>query len=147
MSAQGLRVLPSRHGAVETLERLEAVIVRQGMTVFTRIDHGAAAEKVGLELRPTVVVVFGNPRAGTPAMQATPTIAIDLPLKRRHDRSTLIERVEALAVQTVGDGVGHRQQAERKALGSMRRLGHQHERSAFRAAALEHFSTNPATPI
>ena len=70
-----------RHGAVETLERLEAVIVRQGMTVFTRIDHGAAAEKVGLELRPTVVVVFGNPRAGTPAMQATPTLAIDLPLR------------------------------------------------------------------
>ena len=51
------------------------------MTVFTRIDHGAAAEKAGLELRPTVVVVFGNPRAGTPAMQATPTIAIDLPLR------------------------------------------------------------------
>ena len=81
MSAQGLRVLPSRHGVVETLERLEAVIVRQGMAVFTRIDHGAAAEKVGLELRPTVVVVFGNPRAGTPAMQATPTLAIDLPLR------------------------------------------------------------------
>jgi len=81
MSAQGLRVLPSRHGAVETLERLEAIIVRHGMTVFARIDHGAAAAKVGLELRPTVVVFFGNPHAGTPAMQATPTIAIDLPLR------------------------------------------------------------------
>ena len=81
MSAQGLRVLPSRHGAVETLERLEAIIVRQGMTVLARIDHGAAAEKVGLELRPTVVVFFGNPRAGTPAMRATPTLAIDLPLR------------------------------------------------------------------
>ena len=81
MSAQGLRVLPSRHSAVETLERLEAVIARQGMAVLARIDHGAAAEKVGLELRPTVVVFFGNPRAGTPAMQATPTLAIDLPLR------------------------------------------------------------------
>ena len=81
MSAQGLRVLPSRHSAVETLERLEAVIARQGMAVFARIDHGAAAEKVGQELRPTVVVFFGNPRAGTPAMRATPTIAIDLPLR------------------------------------------------------------------
>jgi len=81
MSAQGLRVLPSRHNAVETLERLEAVIARQGMAVLARIDHGAAAEKVGLELRPTVVVFFGNPRAGTPAMRATPTIAIDLPLR------------------------------------------------------------------
>jgi len=81
MSAQGLRVLPSRHNAVETLERLEAVIARQGMAVFARIDHGAAAEKVDLELRPTVVVFFGNPRAGTPAMRATPTLAIDLPLR------------------------------------------------------------------
>jgi uncharacterized protein (DUF302 family) len=81
VSTQGLRVLPSRHGPVETLERLETTIARQGMTVFVRIDHGAAAQKVGLELRPTVVVVFGNPRAGTPAMQATPTIAIDLPLR------------------------------------------------------------------
>jgi uncharacterized protein (DUF302 family) len=81
VSAQGLRVLPSRHNAVETLERLEAVIARQGMAVFARIDHGAAAEKVDLELRPTVVVFFGNPRAGTPAMRATPTLAIDLPLR------------------------------------------------------------------
>ena len=81
MSAQGLRVLPSRHNAVETLERLEAVIARQGMAVLARIDHGAAAEKVGLELRPTVVVFFGNPSAGTPAMRATPTLAIDLPLR------------------------------------------------------------------
>ena len=81
MSAQGLRVLPSRHNAVETLERLEAVIARQGMAVLARIDHGAAAEKVDLELRPTVVVFFGNPRAGTPAMRATPTLAIDLPLR------------------------------------------------------------------
>jgi len=81
LSAQGLRVLPSRHNAVETLERLEAVLAPQGMAVFARIDHGAAAEKVGLELRPTVVVFFGNPSAGTPAMRATPTLAIDLPLR------------------------------------------------------------------
>ena len=81
MSAQGLRVLPSRHNAVETLERLEAVIARQGMTVLARIDHGAAAEQVGQELRPTIVVFFGNPSAGTPAMRATPTLAIDLPLR------------------------------------------------------------------
>ena len=81
MSAQGLRVLPSRHDPVETLERLDAAVTRHGMTIFSRMDHGAAAEKVGLELRPTVVVVFGNPRAGTPAMQATPTLAIDLPLR------------------------------------------------------------------
>ena len=81
MTPQGLRVLSSRHDAVETLDRLEAIVTRHGMTIFTRIDHGAAAEKAGLELRPTVVLVFGNPRAGTPAMRATPTLAIDLPLR------------------------------------------------------------------
>jgi uncharacterized protein (DUF302 family) len=81
VSAEGLRVLPSLHGPAETLERLEAAVTRHGMTVFSRIDHGAAADKVGMELRPTVVVLFGNPRAGTPSMQRTPTLAIDLPMK------------------------------------------------------------------
>ena len=81
MSAEGLRVLPSLHGPAETLERLEAAVARNGMTVLARIDHGAAADKVGLELRPTVVVMFGNPRAGTPSMRSTRTLAIDLPLK------------------------------------------------------------------
>ena len=81
MSAEGLRVLPSLHGPGETLDRLEAAVTRHGMTIFARIDHGSAAHKVGLELRPTVVVFFGNPRAGTPAMQATPTVAIDLPMR------------------------------------------------------------------
>jgi uncharacterized protein (DUF302 family) len=81
MSAEGLRTLPSRHGAAETVDRIEAAATRHGMTVMARIDHGAAAEKVGLELRPTVVVFFGNPRAGTPAMKAYPTVAIDLPIR------------------------------------------------------------------
>jgi len=81
VSAEGLRVLSSRHSPLETLERLEAVIVRHGMAVVARIDHGAAADKVGMELRPTMVVLFGNPRVGTPAMQATPTLAIDLPMR------------------------------------------------------------------
>jgi uncharacterized protein (DUF302 family) len=81
VSAEGLRVLPSLHGPAATLERLEAAVTRHGMTVFARIDHGAAADKAGLELPPTVVVLFGNPRAGTPTMRRTPTLAIDLPLK------------------------------------------------------------------
>ncbi len=51
------------------------------MTTFARIDHGAAADKVGMQLRPTVVVLFGNPRAGTPTMRATPSVAIDLPMR------------------------------------------------------------------
>jgi uncharacterized protein (DUF302 family) len=81
VSAEGLRILPSLHGPAETLERLEAAATRNGMMIFARIDHGAAADKAGLELRPMVVVLFGNPRAGTPSMRRTPTLGIDLPLK------------------------------------------------------------------
>jgi len=81
VSTDGLRVLQSQHGPGETLDRLEAAVTRHGMAIVARIDHAAAAEKVGLELQPTVVLVFGNPRAGTPAMQAVRTLAIDLPLK------------------------------------------------------------------
>lgn len=81
MTVEGLKVLRSRHGLQETLDRLEVAVARYGLTIVARIDHGAAAEKAGLELRPTVVVIFGNPRGGTPLMQAVPTVAIDLPLK------------------------------------------------------------------
>jgi len=81
MTVEGLKVSRSHHGPQETLERFEVAIARYGMTIFARIDHGAAAEKAGLSLRPTVLVIFGNARGGTPLMQKTPTIAIDLPLK------------------------------------------------------------------
>jgi len=81
MTVEGLKVSPSRHGPQETLDRFEVAMARYGMTVFARIDHGAAAARAGLELRPTVVLIFGNARAGTPLMQMAPTIAIDLPLK------------------------------------------------------------------
>jgi uncharacterized protein (DUF302 family) len=81
VTVEGLRVSRSRHGPPETLDRFEVAIARYGMTVFARIDHGAAAAKAGLELRSTVVLIFGNARAGTPLMQMAPTIAIDLPLK------------------------------------------------------------------
>lgn len=81
MSVDGLIAVASRHGPNETLERLETAVTRRGMTVVARVDHGAAGERVGMALRRTVVVLFGNPRAGTPLMQAAQTIAIDLPLK------------------------------------------------------------------
>jgi uncharacterized protein (DUF302 family) len=77
----GLVTLPSSHGAAETLRRLEAVLAEKGLHVFARIDHAAAARGVGMELRPTVVVLFGNPKAGTPLMQSRQTVGIDLPLK------------------------------------------------------------------
>jgi uncharacterized protein (DUF302 family) len=81
MSVEGLRVLPSRHGPAETLERLEAAVGRYGMKILARLDHSAAAEAAGLELRPTAVVMFGNAQAGAPTVQAAQTLAIDLPLK------------------------------------------------------------------
>jgi uncharacterized protein (DUF302 family) len=83
MSTQrsGLITLPSKYTPSDTAERLVAAVTARGMTVLARIDHAAAAHAVGLELRPTEVVIFGNPRVGTPLMQAVQTIGIDLPLK------------------------------------------------------------------
>ena len=63
------------------MDRLAAAAVTNGMAVLARIDHAAAAAQVGMDLRPTEVLIFGNPKAGTPIMQDTQTAAIDLPLK------------------------------------------------------------------
>ena len=76
-----LVTLPSAHGAAETLERLKALLAQKGIEVFAHIDHAAGAREVGLPLRPTQVLIFGNPRAGTPLMQSRQTIGLDLPLR------------------------------------------------------------------
>jgi uncharacterized protein (DUF302 family) len=73
--------LPSAHGATETVERLKALLALKGIEVFAHIDHAAGARKVGLSLRPTQVLIFGNPKAGTPLMQSRQTIGLDLPLR------------------------------------------------------------------
>lgn len=78
---EGLKTLKSNFGPEKTMDRLEAEIKTHGMTVFTRINHSALAADVGLALRPTEVILFGNPRGGTPLMQAKQTMGIDLPLK------------------------------------------------------------------
>ncbi|MGB8167074.1 MAG: DUF302 domain-containing protein [Chthoniobacteraceae bacterium] len=80
-SIDGLTTLPTNLGAKETMNRLEAEIRAQGMEVFARIDHAAAAAKAGLPLAPTELIIFGSPRAGTPLMQIAQTAGIDLPLK------------------------------------------------------------------
>jgi uncharacterized protein (DUF302 family) len=77
----GLVKVPSRYSVEETLRRLEAVFTEKGLKVFAVIDHSGEAEKVGLKMRPTKVVLFGSPRSGTPLMVAAPSLAIDLPLK------------------------------------------------------------------
>jgi uncharacterized protein (DUF302 family) len=81
MAADGLTTIPSSFQPKDTMDRLEAEIKRRGMTVFARIDHAAGAAEVGLSLRPTELLIFGNAKGGTPLMQANQTIGIDLPLK------------------------------------------------------------------
>lgn len=81
MAADGLTTVVSNFAAKETMDRLEAEVKAKGMTVFARIDHAAGATEVGLPLRPTELLIFGNAKAGTPLMQANQAIGIDLPLK------------------------------------------------------------------
>jgi uncharacterized protein (DUF302 family) len=81
MAVQGLTTVRSNFGPQDTIDRLETAIKAKGMTVFARIDHAAGAAVVGLSLRPTEVVIFGNARGGTPLMQSVQTLGIDLPLK------------------------------------------------------------------
>jgi uncharacterized protein (DUF302 family) len=81
MAADGLITMASSFGAKETMDRLEAEVKAKGLTVFARIDHAAGAVEVGLPLRPTEVLIFGNAKGGTPLMQANQAIGIDLPLK------------------------------------------------------------------
>ena len=77
----GIISKPCKYAVAECLNRLEAVLKSKGVAVFARIDHSAEAEKAGLKMRPTQLLVFGNPKAGTPLMNASPSIAIDLPMK------------------------------------------------------------------
>jgi uncharacterized protein (DUF302 family) len=81
MAAEGLISIRSSHGPAETMSRLEAVVKAKGLTVFAHVDHAAGAASVGLSLRPTDLLIFGNAKGGTPLMQAVQTVGIDLPLK------------------------------------------------------------------
>lgn len=71
----------SAHGFTETVSRLEQTITQAGLTIFARIDHAGAAQAVGLTMPPTLVLIYGNPRGGTPIMLASPRAALDLPLR------------------------------------------------------------------
>lgn len=81
MAADGLIATRSSHGPEVTMNRFEAAVRDRGMTVFAHIDHAAGAAAVGLALRPTDLLIFGNATAGTPLMQTVQAIGIDLPLK------------------------------------------------------------------
>jgi len=77
----GLVQIASRYSVDETMKRLQAVFAAKGLQVFALVDHSGEAEKAGLKMRPTKVLIFGSPKAGTPLMVAAPSLAIDLPLK------------------------------------------------------------------
>jgi uncharacterized protein (DUF302 family) len=81
MAVDGLTTGRSNSGPTETMNRLEAVVKAKGLTVFARIDHAAGAAEVGLPLRSTELLIFGNAKGGTPLMQSAQTVGIDLPLK------------------------------------------------------------------
>jgi uncharacterized protein (DUF302 family) len=72
---------PSNHSVDETVARLQATLHSKGVTVFALIDHSGEAGKAGMKMRPTKLLIFGSPKAGTPLMLAAPSVAIDLPLK------------------------------------------------------------------
>jgi uncharacterized protein (DUF302 family) len=77
----GMVHLLSAYSAPQTMARLETLVVARGMSILARIDHGGDAAKAGFQMPPAQLLVFGNPKAGTPAMIAAPTLALDLPLK------------------------------------------------------------------
>ena len=77
----GLIHVPSQHSVDDTVQRLEALLSEKDIKLFAVVDHSGEAAKAGLQLRPTRLLIFGNPKGGTPLMQATPSVAIDLPLK------------------------------------------------------------------
>jgi uncharacterized protein (DUF302 family) len=81
MLDNGMTHLRSPYSVPETLKRLESIVQGKGLKIFELLDHGGEAEKVGLKMRPTQLLLFGSPQAGTPVMLAAPTVAIDLPLK------------------------------------------------------------------
>jgi uncharacterized protein (DUF302 family) len=81
MTTDGLITMPSNYGPADTMNRLEAAVRAKGMTVFAHVDHAAGAAAVGMALRPTDLLIFGNAKGGTPLMQLDQTIGIDLPLK------------------------------------------------------------------
>lgn len=80
-AADGLIAIKSPHSAKETMSRLEKIVKERGLHVFAHVDHAAGAATVGMKLRPTDLLIFGNPKGGTPLMECAQTAGIDLPLK------------------------------------------------------------------
>jgi len=80
-SVPGFVSKPSKYSVPETISRLSAILKAKGIAIFALVDHSGEAEKAGLKMRPTQLLIFGNPKGGTPIMLAAPSVALDLPLK------------------------------------------------------------------
>jgi uncharacterized protein (DUF302 family) len=80
-ASRGIIDKPSNHSVDETVQKLKAMLQAKGITLFALVDHSAEAEKAGMKMPPTKLLIFGNPKSGTPLMLASPSIALDLPLK------------------------------------------------------------------
>ena len=80
-NSNGIIKIKSEHSVSQTINKLEAVLTKKGMTIFKRVNHSAGADKVGLQLRSTELLIFGNPKVGTPLMLCSQTAALDLPQK------------------------------------------------------------------
>jgi uncharacterized protein (DUF302 family) len=78
---EGIVNIPSHHSVEDTVEKLKTILKSKGVTLFALVDHSGEAEKAGLKMPPTKLLIFGNPKGGTPLMLAAPSAAIDLPLK------------------------------------------------------------------
>jgi uncharacterized protein (DUF302 family) len=78
---EGIVKFPSHHSVNETVDKLKTILQSKGVTLFALVDHSGEAEKVGMKMPPTKLLIFGNPKGGTPLMLAAPSVAIDLPLK------------------------------------------------------------------
>jgi uncharacterized protein (DUF302 family) len=77
----GIVSISSKHTVDATVEKLEAILQNRGVKLFALVDHSGEAERAGMQMRPTKLLIFGSPKAGTPLMIAAPSVAIDLPLK------------------------------------------------------------------
>lgn len=79
--SNGIISIPSHHTVSATVERLQSMLAAKGITLFALVDHSGEAEKAGMPMPPTKLLIFGSPKAGTPLMLASPSVALDLPLK------------------------------------------------------------------
>lgn len=80
-TGKGIINQPSNHSVDQTVEKLKTILQSKGVALFALVDHSGEAEKIGMKMPPTKLLIFGSPKAGTPLMQASPSSAIDLPLK------------------------------------------------------------------